>query len=143
MARKQKIEGVENVRRVFRRLPQVSANRITNALNQGLDEIADLAKSIAPEGPTAPHVKDTVRRIPIKASVDGKSVGGAVIAGDTAATANAAFRAEFGRKPSDRHPGHSAQPFMFPAFHARRKKVLGRIARELNKAVKLSLGTGK
>jgi len=40
------------------------------------------------------------------------------------------------KKARDTHPGTTAQPFLFPAFWALRKRVKGRITRELNRGFK-------
>lgn len=46
--RRQILTGMETVRKVFRRLPEENLKRITNALNQGADDIAGTAKQIVP-----------------------------------------------------------------------------------------------
>ena len=150
MARKSKLEGLENARKVFERLPREFLEGITHALNQGADEIVDAAKILAPEGPQEPHVKDTIRRTDIRVRADGKSAVVFVTTGDTKQTANAAFRSEFGRAPGGsgkvdmgKHPGHREQPFMFPAYFAKRKRVRSRVKRAIKKAAVAEAARGR
>jgi hypothetical protein len=138
MARRN-IEGFEEVDKVFRRLPRESLERITNALNKGADEIVRDAKIAVPRSEDDEHVADTIGRTSIRAA--GKSAEVFIFAGvEGAGTEQAAFRSEFGRKPGSGHPGHRAQPFMFPALAKNRKRVLGRIRREINRAARFVSG---
>ena len=140
---KQNVLGLAKVKKVFRNLPKESLKRMTNALNKGAEEIHALAKITAKRSdPIAgeEHYADTIRisRIRANAATARRSefVSIAVLAGGTKETTAAAFRSEFGRKPGGGHPGHKSQPALFPAYFAIRKKVRGRIKREINRAAK-------
>lgn len=141
MPRRRFVEGIEQTRRVFAQLPEIYIERITHALNLGAREIAEEARSIVPVGTPPEHVRDTIRANPPKIKKGGKAVFVTVTAGDTKATAVSAFRSEFGRAPGGSgraatHPGHRAQPFMFPAYWLKRQRVRGRIKREIRKAAR-------
>lgn len=150
MARKQRLLGVEQVQRAFRRLPQVSLNKIAHALNLSADELvrdAKLAAAVSDPLAGQEHYKDTIRNtgIKFKAAAGRLSdrVSVAVVAGDSKETTEAAWRAEFGRKPGPAplgggkgHPGHDPQPAMLPAYFATRKRIRGRVQRALRAAAK-------
>lgn len=142
MARKKLVLGLANVARVFRQLPKENLKRITNSLNLGASEMVVRAKSIAPvSSPIAgqKNFKDTIRKTRIRIRSDGKSAQIFVLAGNGTGdeTDQAAFRSEFGRAPDDQgHPGHRPQPSFFPAYHSLRKRIRGRVAREVNRAGK-------
>lgn len=150
MARRQKIEGIETVRQVFRRMPEESLRRVTNALNQGADEIVAKAEDAVPVGTDPHHVKDTIKASKPEFISGGRrlntNVAVFVTAGDTKETFQAALRSEFGRRSSGikgekgYHKGHSAQPFMFPAYFSVRKRVRRRIKREIKRAAKFFVG---
>jgi hypothetical protein len=133
------LTGLEDVSRVFAAAPRKAAASLTAALNKGADEIAASARAIAPAG------DDDDRRMRDHIVVKGarpsaRRRGGVVAtveAGRDPADRDAAFRSEFGRAPSsDGHPGHAAQPFLFPAFWSLRKRARSRVARALRAAVK-------
>ena len=146
--RKQNVLGLAKVLRVFRQLPKENLKRITNSLNLGADEIVGRAKLLAEDSRSDPiagqeHMADTIRRTPIRrVAASGRfseKVSVFVLAGvgdKDSEIDNAAFRTEFGRAPGEGHPGHSPQPFFFPAYHSIRKRVRSRVAREVNRAAK-------
>lgn len=130
------LRGVENVERIFSQLPRKNQEQITNALNQGAEEVKDIAVSIVPRdtGDLASDI--SVDTTGVLARDDDKGVVVRVIAGTTPGNGQAAFRSEFGRRPSGGHPGHSAQPFLFPAYWSIRKKIRARVQRAVRAAVK-------
>lgn len=138
-----KIEGIEAVRRVFREVPEENLQRITHALNQGADEIADRARTAAPKrsrelagsvGTTTETVK--VSRTGIRENKRGNPVV-YVVAGTPVGGQSYARVQEFGRRPGPAgHPGHRPQPFMFPAYFSIRNRIRGRIKRAIKAAAK-------
>lgn len=139
--RRRSLAGISTVRKVFPNIAEESIRRITNALNQGGEEIAAAANLLVPvdEG----DLKETieVRAAGIKLRRDRRSAVVRIVAGTSKETANAAFRQEFGRSPGPGvHPGHAAQPFLFPAYFAKRRRVRGRIKREIRRAARFSAG---
>jgi HK97 gp10 family phage protein len=146
------VEGVDRVAAVFRRISRGAAEKIAQALERGGDEIAARARSIAPvdEG----DLRETIaRRTNIRTTQrqDGSARGVVVyvVAGDTKETAHAAYRQEFGRaaggtgERNANHPGHPAQPFLFPAYWSLRRRVRSRVARAINAAVKEAAARGR
>lgn len=149
MARQRLLTGIEDVQRVFRTLPKENLERITHALNLGAQEIAARARILAPIDPnTSIDLKDQIEvRIATRTnfrrggSFGPNSVAAYVVAGDTPERRQVAFRQEFGRDPGGAgvnrgHPGHRAQPFMFPAFHSVRRRVIGRVRRAVSAAAR-------
>lgn len=133
------IIGVEKVQRVFTTIPRKNAEQITRALNQGAEEVSDRAQAIVPRDTHELSKDIRVENSGIEVRSDGRSAVTRIIAGTTPGNAQAAFRSEFGRRPSSGHPGHRAQPFLFPAYWSLRKKIRARIARAIRKAVKDSV----
>lgn len=138
-----RIEGLAAIERAFGRLSKGAEGKILAALNQGADEIVRDAKALAPTGEDDIRMRDSIRKTTaaLTTSSRGRSAGSDrgvavfVVAGDTVETSQAAFRSEFGRAPSaDGHPGHRAQPFLFPAYFRNRRRIRARIARALRAA---------
>jgi HK97 gp10 family phage protein len=138
MARNPKyIDGLDDVTRALSRFTDKAPVKLVQALNKSAGEIADRARILAP-------VDDADTRDSIGNGIDttgrgGKSVAAIVYAGGGGSTG--AWRSEFGRAPGGEginadHPGHVAQPFMFPAYHSIRKRVRGRVTRALNALAK-------
>jgi len=145
--RRQNVLGLANVLRVFKDLPKENLKRITNSLNQGADEFVARAKSIAAESdPIAgqEHFKDTIRKTGIRVRGDGNAAQIFMLAGkgDGGETDDAAFRSEYGRAQDDKHPGHRPQPSFFPTYHSLRKRIRGRVAREVNRAARAVVARG-
>ena len=150
MARVKHIEGIENVRRVFRRLPEKYLIDITHALNVGADQVVKRAKLLAPydEDGNGEHLRDSIKKTPIKVIRRGTSAVIYVTAGDSKETANAAYRSEFGRKaggsaPNTSHPGHPPQEFIFPAYWSSRTSIQGRVKRAIKAAGKAMASRGR
>lgn len=134
------MEGTETTARVFRGLSDKMVGQITRALNQGAAEIVARAQIAVPvddgdlrdsiEVVQATEIRETRRR-------DGSAKGVAVyVVAGTGSTAAYARVQEFGRASSGDHPGHAAQPFLFPAYWSVRRRVRNRIARAINAAAK-------
>ena len=146
MARRQILTGVEDVRRVFRRLPEENVRKITHALNQSAEEVAARARQLAPHDPNTPI--DLADQIEVRISTklnrrrglkttEPNSVAAYVVAGDTPARRGVAWRMEFGRRPGPKgHPGFGPRPFMFPAYYSLRKRIIGRVRRAVKAAAK-------
>ena len=150
MARVKHIEGIENVRRVFRRLPEKYLIDITHALNVGADQVVKRAKVLAPFDPdgNGEHLRNSIKKTPIKVIRRGTSAVIYVTAGDSKETANAAYRSELGRKaggkaPQQAHPGHSPQEFLFPAYWSSRTSIQGRVKRAIKAAAKAVASRGR
>ena len=142
MARKKYVQGADTVARVLgREIPRENIKRITDALNRGAMEIAARAELLVPVDQGDLKESIEARTTGIRAIRKGKSVATFVVAGTDGETAISAFRQEFGRAPGPlSHPGHAANPFMFPAYWSLRKRVVGRVRREINKAAKVVAG---
>ena len=153
MARVKHIDGIENVRRVFRRLPEKYLIDITHALNIGADQVVKKAKSLAPydaDG-NGEHLRNSIEKTDIRIIRGGTSAVIYVTAGDSKETANAAWRSEYGRKAGGKtkkggkvnHPGHSPQEFMFPAYWSSRTSIQGRVKRAIKAAGKAMASRGR
>ena len=131
------IKGADRVSRIFKTLPREASEEIAHALNLGAKEIADAAEKLVPVD-TGDLSRDIqVEATGIQARRDNKAAVARVVVGTTKGTAEEAFRQEFGRAPGPNgHPGHASQSFFFTAYHAKRKRVRGRVARAINKAAK-------
>ena len=126
------LDGLDGVEKAFSHLKIGSPEKLTIALNKGASEVAARAKILAP-------VDDGQVRNSIETKLDLQSRGGTSVAAVVYAggrEAPGAWRAEFGRSPGGEgdqsgHPGHAAQPYLFPAYHSVRRRVRGRIKRAI------------
>jgi len=154
MARVKYIDGIENVRRVFRTLPEKSLIEITHALNVAGDTVVKRAKQlVSVSDPKAgnEHLRDSIRKTNIRIIRANRSAVIYVVAGGTGETNIAAFREEFGRKPGGQlkgggestHPGYGPNEFFFPAYWSTRTATRGRIARALKAAAKEVASRGR
>jgi len=134
MARTRKLDGVDTVARAFRRMTRDGAERVTDALNRGADEIAARARVAVPVD--SGDMRDTidVDRTEIRAGATGNPTV-YVVAGTTPLTQAYARALEFGR-PEGGAPAAAARPFLFPAYWSLRKRVRGRIKRAINRAAR-------
>ncbi|MEO1602256.1 MAG: HK97 gp10 family phage protein [Pseudomonadota bacterium] len=142
------LRGLEHARRVFRDVPPKFQEKIVAALNKGAEEIADRARLLAPHDPTTPiDLRDQIKtliglrrnaRSPrVLNTASPNSIAAYVIAGDTKERFYAAVKQEFGRPAGPgNHPGHPAQPFMFPAYFSIRNRVRNRVRRAMRAAAK-------
>ena len=150
-----KLEGMQAANRAFKKFSIESRAKIVAALEKGGDEIAEAARALAPvsnpragASHVAEDIKPTRVRIIRRASRENLFVRVSAGAGSME-DFNAAWRAEFGRKPGPTpaegrpHPGQSAQPFLFPAYWARRKRVVNRVKRVLKQAARRAAGLPK
>lgn len=139
------VTGMETVDRAFRHLTGPGAvTKITQALNKGAEEVADRARTLAPEDDGA--VRRSIGHEIIKTDRRRGGVAAIIFAGGRKAPGG--FRSEFGRAPGGAgsqksHPGHGAQPFMFPAYHSIRKRVRSRIKRAMAAVAKEAARHGR
>ena len=139
------VTGQKAAARVFKALPEEIEGEIIKALNKNATEMRDQAKLLAPVQQSRGGGR-LQASIDIEASgagvrKDGKALIATVFAGATRATRNAAFRSEFGRRPSpDGHPGHRSQQFFWPAYWSIRERARRRMGRVINKAARLVVG---
>lgn len=139
MARRFKnIEGAEQMQRAFRGISAAASENIAAALNKGAAEVAQHARLIAPvdDSTRGGRLRADIRTFPADVSATGKTIRSRVSVGHYPGTASYARQQEFGRRPSGRHPGHAAQPFMFPAYYSLRKRVRNRISRAVRAAIR-------
>lgn len=131
------LRGVERVNRIFDQLPRAAVEEITHAMNTGLEEMKDTAKTLVAKdtGELAEDIQTDIRE-------GREKIVGRVFVGTDKGTAIKARTQEFSRAPSDGHPGHEARPFMFPAYWAKRKRVTGRVKRAIAKAAKMVVRGG-
>lgn len=135
---KRYVEGIGAVSKAFRSLTgpkQVIG--IARALDKGGAEIANYARVLVPEADGDTRASIGHRIVPV--SREKAAVAVVVEAGGRQAPG--AWRSEFGRDPggsgdNQGHPGHEEQPFLFPAYHALRKRARRRVARAVNAAAK-------
>ncbi|OHV84159.1 HK97-gp10 family putative phage morphogenesis protein [Rhizobium sp. LCM 4573] len=145
-----RIIGLTKLQQKLKRLPLVVKEQIRKAMEQGAEEIVDLAKSLVPvdSGALKNSIGWTWGRAPRGAMTLGtvQSVGGdltiTIYAGD--ADAWYARFVEFGTKAHTAGgmfegatiPAIPASPFFFVSFRALRRRVRSRITRGINKAAK-------
>ena len=131
------VTGLDKVRSVFNRAPVEFQRRIAVALNRSLEEIKDAAETLGPVETGSLKREIQIEKRGLEGRKDGRAIVGRVIVGTQKGTAMEAFRQEFGRAPGpDGHPGHEPQTFFFTAYHAKRKRVRGRVARAVNAAAR-------
>ena len=155
------IGGTDNVRRVFRTLPEAAARNIAHALNLSADEVVRDAKILVgyDNSSSQEHVRETIDRTEIRAvaahRAGNRNLSGnakvIIYAGDTKQTADAAFRQEYGRKPGGttktgkpmKHKGHNPTEFMNLAFHKNKQRLKGRISRAIKAAAREAASRGR
>jgi HK97 gp10 family phage protein len=132
--------GADKLKRQMRAMPALAKQQIAKAMEQSAQEIADLARALAP-------VDDGALRASIGWSWHGAPEGSMTLgsvktsgrgAGNLAIVVYAgddrAFYArwvEFGTSQ-----GGPAQPFFYPAYRALRKRVRGRVSRAIRNAAR-------
>ena len=119
-------------------MPRDAFVKVHKAVTKGTGEIATAARALVPEeyGDLRDSIKTDILNSP-----GGRGVMGIVRAGyapDDPRTHDAlgARQQEFGRAASPGHPGHDAQPFMFPAYRLLKRRATNRIGRALREASK-------
>ncbi len=130
------VQGADTVSRIFKKLPREASENIAHALNLGAKEVAEAAEILVPVDTSELKRDIQIETTGIQARSDKRAAVARVIVGTKRETAEKAFRQEFGRAPSNGHPGHAPQSFFFTAYHAKRKRVRSRVARAINKAAK-------
>ncbi|MCX5478453.1 HK97 gp10 family phage protein [Kaistia geumhonensis] len=147
-----KVERLDRLKAKIAAMAPAARAEIQKALVESGEEIANLARHLAPKksGALARSIGSTLGAYtPDNSNVRGVSAGGGndlsvtVHAGDE----NAYYAAfvEFGTAPhrqkrnpfnGGEHPGSKAVPFFFPAYRAGKKRAKSRIARAVNRAAK-------
>lgn len=151
------IQGLAQLTRKMRAIPQKAKDAARIAVVQGAEEIAALQRNLAP-------VEDGGLRGSIHVTLPGQTTppysqpGGARTAGpeETIVTAgNSKVRyahlVEFGTAAhingglfaGTQHPGTKAEPFFWPGYRALKKRSRSRITRSINKAIKDVAAGGK
>lgn len=144
------VKGMKELQRKLDRLPQVAKTRIREAMEQGAQEIVDLAKSLVPvdTGSLRDSIGWTYGRAPKGALAIGKveSLGGdltiTIYAGNSQAfwarwvEFGTASHTAGGKFEGATIPAIPASPFFYVSYRANRKKVKSRITRAINKAAK-------
>lgn len=150
MRRPRKLKHIEGLGKVHGALGHISTLppvKLTQSLNKGAALVESRAKLLAPiaDGRGGGDLRDSIDR---SLTVDRLPQGGSAIRSTVFAGKFYAIFQEFGVQPHsltknasvDRglrqdgpgHPGHSAQPFMLPAYYSVRKRVTGGVKRALN-----------
>lgn len=144
------IKGLKELQRKLDRMPRVAKARIRQAMEQGADDIVNLAKSLVAvdTGALKESIGWTWGRAPKGAMTLGKieSTGGdltiTVYAGNSEAfwarwvEFGTAAHTAGGKFEGATIPAIPASPFFFVSYRANRRKVKGRITRAINKAAK-------
>lgn len=145
-----KIDGLDRLNRKFAALPRQVRVRIREAMEQGAEEIARMAKSLAPEdsGALVASIGWTWGSAPkgsiTLASVKSRSGDGTITIYAGNSDAFYARWVEFGtsaHKAGGKFKGAEipaipAQPFFFVSYRVNRKRVKGRVTRAINKAAR-------
>ena len=149
-----KVQNVERLKKRLAAIPKRARVEIRKALEKGAQEIATMARVMAPQdsGDLRNSIGYTFGEfIPENSNVRGVQGGAGLGDPDLSVTVHAgdakAFYAafiEFGTAPhpqggqfaGTQHPGTAAQPFFFPAVRLLKKRVRGRINRAVKKAAR-------
>lgn len=150
------VTGVEAASRVLASVPEEIRASLVRAMVRGGETLKEAAETLAPVSQGGGDLKGSIytefaigqrnRRgrlatLALGEAVADNSLRLLVKAGDDKQTAIAGLAQEFGRAPGGEgvnanHPGHNAQPFMFPAWFGQIKKIRRRIKSALTRAVK-------
>ncbi len=141
-------------RKMTQTIPAHVEKATVAAMEMGADEIVALMKRLVPFDTSAdrdaarPHLRDTIGWTwgdpPKGAMVLGKSksAGGdgrkviTIYAGNEQTVVGSRSQFQLARLQEFGTQAMSAQPFFFPAYRALRKRVRGRITRQMKKAIK-------
>lgn len=142
---RQAVLGLGKFNKKMKRFPDEIEKEIRKAIRKNADELENLSKSLVPvrEG----HLKRAIRRkwkhrlgiwVGIDANKDPDAFHARFVEfgtrkGTKGETASVGGRK---RKVYRTHPGTDAQPFLFPAYRALRRRMKGRITRASRKAIK-------
>lgn len=161
-----RVQGLERLKAKLAKMPAKMRAAARKAVATGCDEIVAAQKSLVPRdsGDLADSIGWTFGDAPPDAvlTTGGRTRGAAresvisrdediratVFAGD--AEAFYARQVEFGTAPHEQggrfagtqHPGTAPQPFFFPAYRAKRRRVRSRITRDIRKAAREVAGNG-
>lgn len=144
------IKGLKQLQRKLDRLPPIVKDRIREALEEGADEIVNMAKSLVPSdtGALRDSIGWTYGQAPKGAMTLGKvqAIGGdltiTIYAGNSEAfyarwvEFGAAAHTAGGKFEGATIPAIPASPFFYVSFRALRRKVKSRVTRSINKAAK-------
>jgi HK97 gp10 family phage protein len=144
------IKGLKELQRKLDRMPRVAKARIRQAMEQGADDIVNLAKSLVAvdTGALKESIGWTWGRAPKGAMTLGKieSTGGdltiTIYAGNSEAfwarwvEFGTAAHTAGGMSAGATIPAIPASPYFFVSYRANRKRVKSRITRAINKAAK-------
>jgi HK97 gp10 family phage protein len=151
------IQGLAQLRRKMRAIPQKAKDAARVAVVHGAEEIQGVQQNLVPykEGELHDSIHVT---LPGQTTPPYSQPGGARTAGPEEAIVTAgnskvryAHLVEFGTEQhpnggmfaGTEHPGTKAQPFFWPGYRAVRKRVRSRITRSINKAIKDVAAGGK
>jgi HK97 gp10 family phage protein len=140
-----KVQGVDQLKRKLRAMPDAARREISRAMEQSAQEIVDLARSLVPvdQGDLRDSIGWSWHGLP-QGSVELGSVraqgrGAGNLAIVIYAGNEAVFWArwqEFGTR------NHPASPYFFVSYRAMRKRVRGRVQRAIRNAAKRAAVTG-
>lgn len=125
-----KVQGVESLNRRFREMIPEAKEAFRKSMRQGAEEIVAAQKALAPEADGA--LKASIRFVMDNTGRDSKGDEGLriyIIAGGTGGV-DYARDVEFGTVNA------AAQPFFFPAYRLKIKRVRSRIGRTVGKAIR-------
>jgi len=133
MARRRRLEGVDEVGRMFRDMTPALQRELTHAINTSVHEIAQMQRAIVPVGTEdEEHIRDDIHTDLVKTS---RGVAGVVYAGTKDETRDAAYRTEFGRAKggagTEGHSGTDPDPWFYLSLSALSKRARRRIARAM------------
>ncbi len=142
MAKRAKmVTGMETVRKAFGNLPEVMLIELTDALNRGVMEIAEAARTLVPDQSPEIGIKEDIGTT-IRTSKAG--VVAIAFVGTNPRDAQVARLVEFGRHAGPgEHKSSPPRSFMWTAFWSKRKRVKGRVDRAVKKAAKMVATRGR
>lgn len=132
------VEGLARLDRTFRRLGPAAGRTVFKALHRSGTEFVPVAKALVPRDreDLAESIKFDVLRLPGDSGAVMLARAGYAPDDPSTHAALGARQQEFSRAPSRGHPGHDAQPFMFPAYRTLRKRFKARMKRAFRKIAK-------
>lgn len=130
-----RIQGLDRLKRKLRRFPEAAREDIAKAMEQGAEEIVQLAKSLVPvdTGELRDSIGWTWGAAPAGSMTLGEVKGSGNLRITIFAGNSEAFYArwqEFGTR------NMPANPFFFVSYRALRRRVRGRITRSITKSAK-------
>lgn len=139
------VEGLDRLKRkLTKALPQAVADATIKAMEQGADEVVAMMRRLAPKdsGKLAQTINWTWGQAPEGSMVLGKSSptrDGLVItiyAGDASTLVGEREQFQLARIQEFGTQQMQASPYFFPSWRSLRKRVGGRVKRQMRKAVK-------